>query len=292
VEKEMSAMEGVKVACGQLTWGKSVPEEQVLAEIASAGYEGAPVVLFMDRTARDTVELFGRHGLKPAPGYLGMNFWKTEEHPQILERAKSGAAFSRDLGLAEMYVAANLTPERRALAGHVRPQDAPSPSEFKRLADLLNDIGRITLAEGVRACFHNHVGSAIETRQEIDTLFSLIDRKVVFQGVDLGHLAWAGDDAGQFCKDYRDSIKTLHVKDIDPSVRAEGVARNWDYRAFSDHGIFAELGEGLVDFVGIFEALSKAGFTGWIVVETDVTRKASALESARISRNYLASIGV
>jgi inosose dehydratase len=285
-------MEGVKVACGQLTWGRSVPEEQVLAEIAKAGYDGAPVVLFLDRTARETVELFGRHGLKPAPGYLGINFWSTEGYSQVLERAKSGAAFSRKLGLTEMYVAANLTPERRALAGHVRSHDAPSPTEFKRLADLLNEVGRMTLAEEVRTCFHNHVSSPIETRPEIDTLFSLIDRKVVFQGADVGHLAWAGDDAVQFCTDYADSIKTLHLKDIDPSVRAEGVARNWDYRAFSDHGIFTELGEGMVDFVGMFEALRKAGFTGWIVVETDVTQKASALESARISRNYLKSIGV
>jgi inosose dehydratase len=285
-------MEGVKVACGQLTWGRLAPEEHVLAEIARAGYEGAPVVLSLERTARETVELFGRHGLMPAPGYLGINFWKTEEHPQILERAKSGAAFSRDLDLTELYVAANLTPERRALAGHVGPRDAPSSTEFKRLADLLNEVGRITRSEGVRTCFHNHVGSAIETRQEIDTLFSLIDRKVVFQGVDLGHLAWAGDDAVQFCTDYADSIKTLHLKDIDPGIRAEGVARHWDYGAFADQGIFAELGEGMVDFVGIFEALRKAGFTGWIVVETDVTRRASALESARISRNYLASIGV
>jgi inosose dehydratase len=285
-------MEGVKIACGQLTWGKTVPEERVLAEIAEAGYEGAPVVLFQGRTARETVELFGRHGLKPAPGYLGIDFGRTEEHPRILDQARSGAAFSGELGLTDMYVAANLTAERRALAGHVQPGDAPSPTTLRRFADLLNDVGRVTLAEGVRACFHNHVGSAIETRREIDALFSLVDRHVVFQGVDIGHLTWAGDDAVRFCSDYADSIKTLHLKDIDPQVRAEGVARSWDYRAFSEHGVFAELGEGMVDFVGVFEALRRAGFSGWIVVETDVTQKASALESARISRQYLRSIGV
>jgi sugar phosphate isomerase/epimerase len=42
----------------------------------------------------------------------------------------------------------------------------------------------------------------------------------------------------------------------------------------------------------MFEALKQAGFRGWIVVETDVTTKPSALESATISRNYLRSIGV
>ena len=41
----------------------------------------------------------------------------------------------------------------------------------------------------------------------------------------------------------------------------------------------------------MFEVLEKAGFEGWIIVETDVTQKPTALESATISRNYLKSIG-
>jgi inosose dehydratase len=114
----------------------------------------------------------------------------------------------------------------------------------------------------------------------------------VFQGPDLGHLAWAGDDVISFCREYASDIKTLHVKDIDPGVLAEGVAAGWDYAGFSDHGIFAELGEGLVDFPAVFTILGEAGFQGWVVVETDVTQKPSALESATISRDYLRSIGM
>ena len=33
-------MNNVRVGCGQITWARSVPEEQVLAEIAQAGYVG------------------------------------------------------------------------------------------------------------------------------------------------------------------------------------------------------------------------------------------------------------
>jgi inosose dehydratase len=198
----------------------------------------------------------------------------------------------RELGCAELYVAANLTPERRSVAGHVRPQDALDEDGYAQFAATLNRVGAATLGEGVRACFHNHVGSFIETREEIDRLFALVDRDVVFQGPDLGHLAWAGADAVQFCRDYAGSIKTLHIKDIDPAVLAEGVAQGWDYRTFSDRGIFTELGTGLIDFPAVFAALREGGFQGWVVVETDVTQKPTALESATISRDYLRSIGV
>ncbi|MFL7810723.1 MAG: sugar phosphate isomerase/epimerase family protein, partial [Anaerolineae bacterium] len=154
-----------------------------------------------------------------------------------------------------------------------------------------NKVGAITLAKGVRSCFHNHVGSTIETREEIDRLFSLVDRSLVFQGPDIGHLAWAGVDPVAFCRDYAADIKTMHVKDIDPDVLARGVAAEWDYGTFSDNGIFIELGEGMVDFPAIFGILENAGYDGWIIVETDVTQKPTALESATISRKYLKHIG-
>jgi inosose dehydratase len=229
-------MEGVKVACGQITWGRAYPREQVLAEIAQAGYEGAPVGRETERTAKEVLDQYARYGLKPAPGYLGLEWWNPELRPQQLEQAAQQARFARALGLAELYVASNLTPERRAIAGQVTAQTATPTEELKKLADLLDELGRATLREGVSACFHNHVGSPVETRDEVDRLFAQVDRSVVFQGADIGHLAWAGDDVVQFVKDYGPSIKTLHLKDIAPRVRAEGVAQHWDYKGFSDHG--------------------------------------------------------
>ena len=285
-------MDGVQVACGQITWRQAAPpEERILAEIAEAGYEGAPAGR-ADRPSRETLDLYARFGLQPAPGYLGAALWEPGEMEAILQRATALARTMRELGCAELYVAANLTPERRAVAGHVGPQDALSDEGFRRLAEGLNRVGEATLREGVRACFHNHVGSFIETREEIDRLFALVDRELVAQGPDLGHLAWAGGDVVQFCRDYAGSIKTLHIKDIDPAVRAAGVAQGWDYATFSDRGIFTELGEGEVDFPAVFAALAESGFQGWVVVETDVTQKPTALESATISRNYLRSIGL
>ena len=285
-------MEGVKVACGQITWGREYPREKVLAEIAQAGYEGAPAGRYISGSAKEVLDLFARFGLKPAPGYMGLEWWTPGLRAQQLEQAAQQAAFSRELGLTEIYVASSLTPERRAISGQVTAKTATPTSELAKLADLLNEIGRVTQREGVSICLHNHVGSPVETRDEIDRLFAQVDRGVVFQGADIGHLAWAGDDIVRFTRDYAGSIKTLHLKDISAKVLAEGRAQKWDYRGFSDHGIFAEFGEGIVDFPAMFAVLKQAGFKGWVVVETDVTQKPTALESATLSRKYLHGLGV
>ena len=71
-----------------------------------------------------------------------------------------------------------------------------------------------------------------------------------------------------------------------------GHAQGWNYGTFTDNGIFAELGEGSVDFPAIFATLRDAGFAGWAIAETDVTQKPTALESATISRAYLRGMGL
>jgi inosose dehydratase len=285
------------IACSGITWGRGTPLEQMLAEIAQAGYEGAPA--WPRLSPKETIELYARYGLTPGSGYLGADFWDPEEEGAILERAQHQAQFSHDIGCTELYVAAGgfggyVTARgktRNQIAGQVRPEDAMTDAEFEQFAKTLNKVGQITMEHGVLSCFHNHVGSTIETRDEIDRLFGMVDRELIFQGPDIGHLAWAGADVVQFCRDYAKDIKTVHLKDIDPDVLKEGVENEWEYGTFSAHGIFAELGEGFVDFPAMFEVLREAEYEGWIVVETDVTQKPTALESATISRNYLRSIG-
>jgi inosose dehydratase len=288
------------IAGSSITWSRDVPREQVLAEIAQAGYEGAPAGPRPGVSAQETLALYASYGLKPAPGYLGASFEDPEQEEAILERARHLAQFSREIGCSELYVAAggfdgyvtSRGKTRRQIAGQVLPEDAMTDAEYEQFAKTLTKVGQITLEQGVLSCFHNHVGSTIETREEIDHLFDMVDRKLVFQGPDIGHLAWAGADAVQFCRNYAAEIKSVHLKDIDPDVLKEGLEKGWDYGTFSANGIFAELGEGFVDFPAIFEILREADYEGWIVVETDVTQKPTALESATISRQYLVSLGL
>ncbi len=284
-------MNNIIIGCGQITW-KNVPEETVLAEIAQAGYAGAPAGLKEGRSAAELQALFEKYSLKPAPGYLGANFWDPAQEEAILARARQNAALMAAVGCTELYVAAGggdymgrrgLT--RRHVAGHVHPDDGLSDSEYDQFAATLNRVGEITLAQGVRSCFHNHVGTPIETRDEIDELFDRVDPALVFMGPDTGHLAWGGADVLQFCRDYADRILTMHIKDIDPAVLAQGRPAEWDYPTFSQQGIFTELGQGFVDFPAVFDILDKAGFEGWLIVETDVTQRATALESATVSRD-------
>ena len=290
-------MSNIQIGCGQITW-RGQADVDILADISKAGYAGAPAGPKKDKTNQEVLALWGEYGLKPAPAYLGADFWDKEQEALILEKAKDQAQFANEAGLTEIYVAAGgfgyTTPRgltRMQTSGHVQPDDAMSDEEFKQFAKVLNQVGEITLAQGVKSCFHNHVGTVIETLDEINRLFSMVNRDLIFMGPDTGHLLWGGVDVLEFCQQYAESIKTIHIKDVNKAVLDEGVAAQWDYRTFSDKGIWTELGHGCIDFPALFSLLQSAGFDGWIIVETDVTQLSSPLESAIVSRKYLQSLG-
>ncbi len=288
----------VLIGCGQLTW-TGVPADEVMREIASAGYDGAPGPLSLERPAEEVVEWFGGFGLVPAPPYFAGRFWDPGEEAGILGQAAAVARYVRDLGCDCLYVAADGMKEpapsgrtRSDLAGKVTSADAMTDEQFDQFGRVLGEFAEITLSEGVTSCFHNHVGTVIETAAELDRLLDHVPTDALALGLDTGHIAWAGDDAVAVCDRHFDRIATLHLKDVNETVRKQGVAGDWTYRQFAEAGVFAELGEGVVDFPAILRPMLERGFDDWLIVETDITMKPTALESAQISREYLKSLGL
>lgn len=297
-------MENIRIGCGLITWS-ALPdrpddwEETALRETAQAGYEGAPASVRGGETPDEMVARYARHGLKPAPGYFGGTFRPEVAPATIVEEAKAQAHAMRAVGCTEWYIAGGgwerVTPRgktRRELAGQITDADGISDEEMASYAEVINQIGAAALAEGVQACYHNHVGTIIETRAETERLLALTDPATVFLGSDTGHFAWAGDDPVAFCRDHAARIKTIHLKDCHAGIIAQGREAGWPYAEFVHHGIFAELGEGCVDFPAILSSLQGAGFTGWMIAETDRTMRPTPLESATVSRDYLRTLGL
>lgn len=294
-------MVGFPVGCATMTWTNKteavVPEAAILAEVARAGYDGIPLPRADPRPMPVLKDTLAGYGLRVAPGYLGGRFWDEESLDPLVEEARKLSRRLREAGCSELFVAAGggyVTGNglsRRDTAGRVGPGDGLTEAEYDQFARALGLVGRAAADEGICICLHNHAGTPIETRAEMEALLARTDPARVFLGPDTGHLVWAGDDAVAFCQDHADRIRGIHLKDIDPLIAGRGRAAGWDYPGFKQAGIFAELGEGCIDFSAILDTLHAVGYAGWIVVETDVTMKATALESATISRTYLRDIG-
>ncbi len=287
------------IGCGQITWPRDVAEEVVLADIADAGYAGAPIGPKPATSAADRSALWERHQLLPAPGYIGADFWDPNKYAAIIAQTTSYAQFAREVGVDACYVAANVDNSkpvngrtRMQAAGHVTPADGLTDAEWTQFIATISDVAAILKTHGVRAAFHNHVGSFVETRAELDRLMTAVSPDVLALGPDTGHMAWAGDNPVDMVKTYASRIITMHLKDVDAAAASRARADKTDYRGAERYGVWTELGKGCVDFPSIFATLTQAGFAGWLIVETDVTQLATPLASALQSRAYLRSLGM
>jgi inosose dehydratase len=165
------------------------------------------------------------------------------------------------------------SPERRAAAG--RPEKvraaALRPEEFASAMErLLTAVAR-SLASGVAPTFHPHAATYIETREEAERLLDATGPELGLC-LDTGHAVIGGIDPAELASIAGDRLAHLHLKDVDPEVRARLAAGELDVDGAWEQGLFCPLGEGEVDLAGFLALPEIREFEGWFVIEQDRIR--------------------
>lgn len=161
--------------------------------------------------------------------------------------------------------------------------------EWKLLAEGLNKLGKIAKDKGMTLTFHHHMGTVVQTEEEIDRFMEMVDPELVFLLFDSGHLSFAGIDPEKVLKKYVNRVKHVHLKDIRREMVEKSRNERWSFLKGVREGVFTVPGDGDVDFVPIFRILEEAGYEGWVVVEAEQDpAKANPLEYAKKARAYIA----
>jgi len=158
--------------------------------------------------------------------------------------------------------------------------DKPSPRDYEETGRRLETLARYAARFGIDVAVHPHLGSLLETKEDVDKAFK--GSKYLKLCLDTGHLIAAGSDPLEVLEVYKDRIALVHLKD-----RYRDSSTDNRYA-----GGFVELGRGNLglDIKEVMKTLERMGYKGWVDVEQDRTEK-SPLESAKINRDYLRSIG-
>jgi sugar phosphate isomerase/epimerase len=152
-----------------------------------------------------------------------------------------------------------------------RPKGGPSDEQLKQLADTLNELGRQTLAMGVRLAPHPHIWGPLEREQDMRRVMELTDPKYVWLTADTGHLTLGGGDAVQIISDYFPRVAEVHLKDTYAKYRGNKETPTPEMHAQAS--VYHNLGGGGVDFPGVFKVLREKHFKGWAVFDVDGPRK-------------------
>ena len=161
--------------------------------------------------------------------------------------------------------------------------------EWKLLTEGLNKLGKIAKDKGMTLTFHHHMGTVVQTEEEIDRFMEMVDPELVFLLFDSGHLSFAGIDPEKVLKKDVNRVKHVHLKDIRREMVEKSRNERWSFLKGVREGVFTVPGDGDVDFAPIFRILEEAGYEGWVVVEAEQDpAKANPLEYAKKARAYIA----
>lgn len=160
--------------------------------------------------------------------------------------------------------------------------------EWKRLADGLNELGRLAKEKDMILTYHHHMGTGVQTFEEIDKLMDMTDPNYVYLLFDTGHLVFAGEDPEAVLKKYVNRIKHVHLKDIREEILERVKKEDWSFLKAVKEGVFTVPGDGVIDFDPLFKILAENGYKGWFVVEAEQDpAKANPLEYAIKARNFI-----
>lgn len=162
------------------------------------------------------------------------------------------------------------------------PGDGSPEVDFNVYCRRSHDFAKACARAGIKAAIHNHLGSRIETQEELDAF--LTECPEVGLLLDIGHLhaAKGGDVVGTIEK-YHDRLVAVHFKDIYYTDRENPV---WHKRLR-----FCELGGGNagLDYKAAGKALKKYGFDKWAFIEHD-THLNDPLKDLKVSLDIMKAI--
>jgi inosose dehydratase len=287
----------IKIGIAPIGWtnddlpelGGDIPFEQCIQEMHDAGYVGSEVG---NKYPKDPAAL----KKKLAPVKLNIasqwfsSFFTTQPLEETVEAFKKHMAFLKAMGSKVIVI----SEQGNSIQGQ---QDTPILGDAKPVLDDdgwdmlvqgLETIGDLALKNGMKIVYHHHMGTCVQTREEIDTLMAKADPTKVFLLADTGHMTYAGGDPAALIHDYADRIKHIHLKDIRADVLQQVKDESMSFLNSVKAGVFTVPGDGCVDWDGVFAEIEAMNYEGWWVVEAEQDpEKAPPLECAQKARDFI-----
>lgn len=291
--------EWIKLGIAPIGWtnddmpdlGKDNTFEQTISEMALAGYKGCEIG---SKFPHDRTVL--KHALD-LRGLTICNAWfsallTSRPYAETMTVFRAHAEKLRFLGARVI----GASEQGNSIQGQLdRPifgnKPVYSSAEWKTVIQGFNEMGRIANDMGMAFTCHHHMGTGVQTSEEIDRLMENTDPALVFLLYDTGHLAFAGIDCLPVLEKYVDRIRHVHLKDIRMNVHAEVRRQEMSFLNAVRAGVFTVPGDGDLDFQPLFQVLEKRQYKGWMVVEAEQDpAKANPFEYAVKARRYIADM--
>lgn len=185
--------------------------------------------------------------------------------------------------------------QRNRMSGRV-PKDGSAgltPAQWKNVAHVVEQAAKVCAEFGLDLVFHPHVATYVETPEECERFFDVTSHTGIGLCLDTGHCEYGGGDTVTEAAKFASVLRFLHIKDIDRKILEEARRKKLTFEEAIEEKAFTIIGQGAIDFPGLFRLLEKNNYSGWMVIEQDVKFGATVIppaESVAASLRYLRGV--
>lgn len=224
-----------------------------LAAVAAAGYREVEFAGYFGRTPHEVRGLLNAHGLTAPSTHLDLD--------AVRQQFGATAESAQAIGIRYLTVPS------------LDMKTLKTADDWKRMADVFNDVGRRATAAGLRFAFHNHAieFTPVDGAVPMDLLIRGTDPALVTFELDLFWTLKAGQDPRAYLERHPGRFAMVHVKDATAAPARQ----------------MTDVGAGVMDWARIFAARTTAGIRHYFVEHDN---PADPMRSIRRSADYLTAL--
>jgi len=242
--------------------------DELLTDVKEIGFDGVELGNKFPRDPETLAPIMSRYGLDIVGGWYSSNLLRHDADAEI-------AALGNHLALLEYMDSSVFILAETSNAVHCdrygsRLDQHPvlAAGDWKQFGERLNTVARFINDRGLRFAYHHHLGTVVETRDELERFFDATGDHVGLV-LDTGHALFGDIEPVDVIKMRPERVTHVHCKDI---RQAKYDAFRADGTSFLNGvvgGMFTAPGDGDYDYAPFMQALADMDYSGWIVIEAE-----------------------
>ena len=274
---------------------KQIPWERCLDEISESGYgftELGPYG-YLPTQLPQLKDALESRGLKATAGFAMAHLEDPELWAETERQVRGQGELLAPLG-AKHLVLIDDTYSNLWTGESTHPKTLDTAA-WRHLIETVHRVTDFVRADyDLQVVFHPHTETHVEYTDQIELLLEQTDPARVLLCLDTGHHAYRGGDPVDFMRRHHERIPYLHLKSIDPKIKARVDAEEIPFANAVGMNMFCEPQQGSVDFLAFRDVLRDIDYQGCAIVEQDMypTELDRPLPIAKRWRAYLQEIGL
>ena len=266
--------------------------QQCISEMRLAGFTGCEIGHKYPSDVKELKEALDLRGMTVASKWFS-SFLGTKPFEETFEEFKKEIEYlcyagATAINISEQSYSIQGNPDLSIFDNKARFTDA----EFAQMCDGLNKLAEYAKSNGIRACFHHHMGTCVQTLEETERMLNNTSDDLLLC-YDTGHWTFSEVDPMAILNEFPNRIGHVHLKNMRRAICDQAIKESWSFLKSVRNGAFTVPGdpEGCVDFEPVLRKLDEIGYEGWIMVEAEQDpAKANPFKYAKMAYEYITDL--